>query len=118
MRAHLCCKDAIITAAAEHGRDGSGKGGLVGYCRLLAKDQPRAFAQLLGRILPMQVTEANEAPTTVTLVRYSDLEGDHLSCPKHGPADLLQWEGAFTSEPVELQGPDLRLSPFGGRRAT
>jgi hypothetical protein len=48
-------KDAILLAADEVGQDMNGKDGLVGYCRFLAKEEPRAFASLLGRVLPMQV---------------------------------------------------------------
>lgn len=48
-------KDAIISAAELQGQDGNGKDGLVGYCQFLAKEEPRAFASLMGRVLPMQV---------------------------------------------------------------
>jgi hypothetical protein len=44
-------KDAIIQAAEEHGRDGNGLGGFVGYLRFLAVDYPRAFAGLLAKQL-------------------------------------------------------------------
>ena len=43
--------DAILVAAASVGRDRRGKGGLAGYLRWLAKTEPKAFAQLLGRTL-------------------------------------------------------------------
>jgi len=49
-------KDAILMAAEMKGEDGEGKDGLVGYCAFLAKEEPRAFATLLGRVLPMQIT--------------------------------------------------------------
>ena len=49
-------KDAILQAAESTGEDQAGKGGLAGYCAFLAKEEPRAFASLLGRILPMQVS--------------------------------------------------------------
>jgi hypothetical protein len=48
-------KDAILMAAEQRGSDGLGKDGLAGYCQFLADKQPRAFAQLLGKVLPMQV---------------------------------------------------------------
>lgn len=48
-------KDAILQAAESIGEDQAGKDGLAGYCAFLAKEEPRAFASLLGRILPMQV---------------------------------------------------------------
>jgi hypothetical protein len=49
-------KEAIIKAAEQVGSDGSGKGSLVGYCVFLAKSEPKAFASLLGRVLPLQLT--------------------------------------------------------------
>lgn len=49
-------KEAIIEAAEAEGRDGAGKDGLLGYCRRLATEEPRAYATLLGKVLPMQVS--------------------------------------------------------------
>lgn len=49
-------KDAIIAAAQAVGEDGKGKGALTGYCKYLAAAEPKAFAALLGRVLPTQVT--------------------------------------------------------------
>lgn len=53
-------KDAIILAAEKHGQDGKGKDKLVGYCRMLAADEPKAFATLLGRVLPMHIEGTGE----------------------------------------------------------
>lgn len=49
-------KSGIIDAAAALGRDGKGDGGLPGYLEYLARKHPKAFAQLLGKLLPLQVT--------------------------------------------------------------
>jgi hypothetical protein len=49
-------KEAILMAAEATGEDGGGKNGLIGYCTFLAKKEPRAFASLLGRVLPMQIS--------------------------------------------------------------
>jgi hypothetical protein len=49
-------KEAILTAAELTGNDGQGKDGLIGYCRRLAATEPRAFASLLGRVLPLQLS--------------------------------------------------------------
>ena len=49
-------KDAIIRAAEAAGEDKNGKDGLIGYCTFLAKEEPKAFAQLLGKVLPMQIS--------------------------------------------------------------
>lgn len=48
-------KEAIIAAAEAEGENGKGKDGLTGYCRLLAREERKAFTGLLGRVLPMQV---------------------------------------------------------------
>lgn len=63
-------KDAIIKAAEAQG-DG-GKDGLVGYCTFLARDEPKAFAQLLGKVLPMQVTGEDGGPLTLEIIRFAD----------------------------------------------
>lgn len=69
-------KEAILGAATETGSDGQGKGGLLGYCAFLAKSEPKAFAGLLGKVLPMQVTGADGGPiqsvTRVELVALAD----------------------------------------------
>jgi hypothetical protein len=58
-------KDAILQAAEARGLDGKGKSGLVGYCLWLARKQPKSFAALLGRVLPMQITGEDGAPASV-----------------------------------------------------
>jgi len=63
-------KDAIIRAAELTGRDGEGSEELVGYLRRLAVTQPAAFASLLGRVLPLQLSGDPEgAPLITTIVR-------------------------------------------------
>jgi hypothetical protein len=58
-------KESIIRAAEAVGEDMHGKGKLTGYCRFLAKTEPKAFAQLLGKVLPMQVTGDGGGPVGV-----------------------------------------------------
>lgn len=53
-------KDAVIKAAEEVGEDGNGSEGLTGYCKRLADKEPKAFAALLGRILPMQLVDSED----------------------------------------------------------
>lgn len=48
-------KEAILLAAAEHGEDDKGKHGLTGYLRKVAREDVKAFAGLLGRVLPLDV---------------------------------------------------------------
>lgn len=65
-------KDAIIRAAEASGEDKNGKHGLVGYCTFLAKEEPKAFAQLLGKVLPMQVVGEGDGPLKIEVVRFSE----------------------------------------------
>lgn len=60
-------KEAIIQAAEAVGEDGKGKGKLKGYCKFLAVSEPKAFAGLLGRVLPMQVTGEGDGPIKITI---------------------------------------------------
>jgi len=60
-------KEAILAAGEEAG----GNAGLVGYLVTLAKDQPNAFAGLLGKVLPLQVAGDKDNPfRTVSEVRH------------------------------------------------
>lgn len=62
-------KEAILGAATDTGSDGAGKDGLMGYCGFLAKTEPKAFAQLLGKVLPMQITGEDGGAIKVTQVQ-------------------------------------------------
>jgi hypothetical protein len=68
-------KDAIIEAANAVGEDLKGKDGLLGYCKFLAKEEPKAFSQLLGKVLPTQVTGENGEPIKITQVQLVALGG-------------------------------------------
>lgn len=71
-------KEAILGAATNAGSDGKGTDGLMGYCGFLAKEEPKAFAALLGKVLPMQITgEDGDAIKTVTRIELVALtDGD------------------------------------------
>lgn len=70
-------KEAILGAATKTGSDGEGRDGLMGYCAFLARSEPKAFAGLLGRVLPLQVTGEGGGPVkTVTRVELVALAGD------------------------------------------
>jgi hypothetical protein len=60
-------KDAILRAAHLSGRDQKGKDGLVGYCRRLADEEPKAFCGLLGKVLPTQLTGVDDEKLTVII---------------------------------------------------
>lgn len=48
-------REAVVEAAEKVGEDGKGKDGAVGYLVMLAKKEPKSFAGLLGRAMPLQV---------------------------------------------------------------
>jgi len=63
-------KEAIIKAAEATGEDGKGNGSLTGYCKFLATNEPKAFAQLLGKVLPMQVTGEDGGALQVVVKQF------------------------------------------------
>lgn len=66
-------REAILEAATNHGRDGNGKNGLVGYLAKVAEEDIKAFSGLLGKVLPLQLTGDEDAPVQQTLiVKYVD----------------------------------------------
>lgn len=65
-------KDAILKAAEATGEDGQGKGKLTGYCKFLARQEPKAFAGLLGRILPTQISGDPENPLQIVSLTTAD----------------------------------------------
>ena len=48
-------KHATLRAAEMHGSDGEGLDGLIGYLFFLAKTEPKSFAPLLGRMIPLHI---------------------------------------------------------------
>ena len=58
-------KDEILQAAGDIGEDGAGEGGLRGYLRHVAKTEPKSYASLIGRVLPLQVTGEGGGPVAI-----------------------------------------------------
>lgn len=56
-------KEAILLAAEQVGFDGEGQGGLTGYLKHVAKTDVKAFASLLGKVLPLQVVGSLDVTT-------------------------------------------------------
>lgn len=56
-------KDAILQAAEEAGD----KGGMVGYLKKQATENPQSFLPLLGRVLPMQVSGDPDNPVVTKI---------------------------------------------------
>jgi len=65
-------KEAILQAAEQTGKDGSGREGLVGYLKRVAEEDVKAFAGLLGKVLPLQVTGEGGGAVQVIIQRFAD----------------------------------------------
>ena len=61
-------KEAILQAAEEHGEDDAGKDGLTGYLRKVAREDVKAFAGLLGKVLPLEVSGDPDRPLQMVVV--------------------------------------------------
>ena len=58
-------KEAILRAAEAVGEDKKGRGGLEGYLRRVAKEDVKAFSALLGKVLPLQVSNDPDNPIQI-----------------------------------------------------
>lgn len=62
-----------MLAAEQVGENGKGKDGLVGYLRHIARKDVKAFANLMGKIIPTQVVGPNEGPIQVDLADVREI---------------------------------------------
>lgn len=75
----VALKEAILAAAGAHGEDDMGTGGLEGYLRKVAREDVKAFSSLLGRVLPLDMTNSGgafEFPQSITLAAARDDSND------------------------------------------
>lgn len=68
-------KQAILDAVALCGADGKGKDGAVGYLFNIARTEPGLMVRLLEKILPTQLTGANEGPIRLVALPPEILAG-------------------------------------------
>ena len=62
-------KDALLAAAAKAG----GKAGMIGYLTEQAEKNPGPFMSLLGKVLPLQVANADgEDKFVIEIVKFAD----------------------------------------------
>jgi hypothetical protein len=84
-------KDSILLAAADAG----GKDGLRGYLRQQAIANPVAYLQLLGKVLPTQVSGPGGEPLPMPVITfrtiYTDAAGSELISA--GLPKLIEHEG-------------------------
>jgi hypothetical protein len=60
-------KEAIISGAAAHGRDGTGAGGMPGYLEMCAQLYPKEYMGLLGRLVPIQSRSLQEGNASINI---------------------------------------------------
>lgn len=51
----IALKEAILLAAEQTGQDGQGKGGLAGFLKHMIATDLKAFASLLGKLIPTNI---------------------------------------------------------------
>jgi hypothetical protein len=61
----MLLKEAIMLAAEYEGSDRQGKGGLVGFLRVLSRREPAVFGRLMEKLLPYQLTGKDGSPVQV-----------------------------------------------------
>src|SRR3954453_20042177 len=59
-------KEAILQAAELEGSNQHGKDKLVGFTRMVARQDLRSFVMLLGRVIPLQVESTGDIQAEVT----------------------------------------------------
>ena len=82
-------KDAILAAAEAEG----GEEGLTGYLRTLARNEPSAFATLLGKVLPLTLASDPENPYQITEI--------HLVAPGYDSAERFEGLGGGANRRTE-----------------
>jgi hypothetical protein len=86
-------KVGIMEAAIAYGADGFGAGGLTGYLYHLAADHPKAFASLLAKMLPYQVSSNSSSSAIGTINVVSIPAGQFLDA-----ADISKFQPALVVE--------------------
>ncbi len=70
-------KAGILDGAIAHGEDGEGLNGLSGYLRMCAAKFPRSYMNLLGKLLPLTLSNDGLAGATVGTVNIISVPADH-----------------------------------------
>ena len=66
-------KEALMIAAELEGSNEKGKDKLIGFLRMMARKDLRTFAQLLGRIIPLQINTKGDLRVEVTYRTIDDV---------------------------------------------
>lgn len=99
--------DTIMSAGAKFGFDGKGKGGLEGYCMRLARDEPRAFAMLMSKIIPTQIKSSANTPRELvaaeTIAQASQNYMDMVALMRSDPSLRMIAGPGHTLDDVEYE---------------
>ena len=78
-KANRDLKNGLLTAAINLGRvDVDGQGGLIGYLEFLGVRYPKTFANLLGRLMPLQVSGNGLSGQTIGSVNVISVPVNHF----------------------------------------
>ena len=66
-------KECLMIAAELEGSNEKGKDGLTGFLRKMAREDLRSFAQLLGRIIPLQISTKGDIRVEVVYRNMDDV---------------------------------------------
>ena len=117
-------KEGIIDGAADHGYDGEGLGGLAGYLRYCAERCPKAYLQLLGRLLPLQVNGSGSAGHHISTVNIVAIpSGEFLTSEaiekarshSFDPQSLIERTSQLEPAPAPVEPEFVPRSPIEAR---
>ena len=74
-------KECLLVAAELEGSNEKGKDGLTGFLRMMAREDLRSFAQLLGRIIPLQINTKGDLRVEV---HYRTIEDVRTALAERG----------------------------------
>ena len=94
-------RKGIVEGAAEHGEDGKGKGGLVGYLEFCARKHPKAYLGLLGKLLPYNLAADIKEGTTAIFEIVAVPPGRYITVPQ----DVLDRQPKIIDQPPATQEP-------------
>lgn len=92
-------KECLLKSAELEGSDGEGKDGVIGMCRRIAKEDIRAYASLLGRVMPLQVEMKNDPRLDVV---YESIEEVNHELEERG-INLELIQELMKNEPLEVE---------------
>lgn len=82
-------KQGIVDAAIKHGSNGRGAGGLQGFFKYMIKNDLRAFASLMGRVIPLQIN--GNINGTIAAVTITPVPAGHFLTAEQVKASMTDY---------------------------